>query len=188
MGGILIGLCGEGGCGKSVISKTLMEEFGFKLIKQADVLKAMLRTFYEFIDIPEEAIDARIEGYLKDAPDPYLKGQTPRHAMQTLGTEWGRDQLYQDIWMGIWKRRTSAAMSAGFSVVCDDIRFHNEAFELHQKGGVLYRVNRPHHKQVAADFGTHPSEMPAGLPYDELLVNEGSLEDLRDLARDLVND
>ena len=38
-----------------------------------------------------------IDGDLKEAPTPLFEGRTPRHAMQTLGTEWGRDRIGRDL-------------------------------------------------------------------------------------------
>ena len=40
--------------------------------------------------------EAHIEGALKEVPCELLGGKTPRYAMQTLGTEWGRDTDQQD--------------------------------------------------------------------------------------------
>jgi hypothetical protein len=55
---------------------------------------------------------------------------TPRRVMQLLGTEWGRS-LHEDLWVTIWKRFAQQVLHVGGKVVCDDVRFTNEAATLH---------------------------------------------------------
>jgi hypothetical protein len=78
----LIALTGYAGSGKSTLADILACEHGFTVVKFAGPLKAMLRAL---------GLDEReIEGDLKEQPCQLLAGHTPRRAMQTLGTEWGR--------------------------------------------------------------------------------------------------
>jgi hypothetical protein len=47
-------------------------------------------------------------GDLKEVPVDCLDGQTPRRAMQLLGTEWGRT-LSADLWINAWRRAAEVA-------------------------------------------------------------------------------
>ncbi len=128
---MIIGLVGKMKSGKSEAAKALVSK-GFVCLKMADPLKDMLRGM--------GLTDAELEGHLKEYPCPLLMGHTPRYAMQTLGTEWGRDILHQNIWTHNWTHRAQHCVDAGKSVVCDDVRFPNEADAVISAGGVLVRV------------------------------------------------
>ena len=85
----LLGIHGKAGSGKSTAAQVLIDG-GFKRVKFADPLKNMLRAI--------GLTDQHIEGDLKEVPCDMLLGQTPRHAMQTLGTEWGRGCIGGEFW------------------------------------------------------------------------------------------
>lgn len=79
----VIALTGLAGSGKSTASKYLVEKHGYQLVKFAGPLKDMLRA----IGFGEDDI----EGNGKELSNSLLCDKTPRHAMQTLGTEWGEN-------------------------------------------------------------------------------------------------
>jgi hypothetical protein len=120
---------------------------GFKLVKFADPLKEMLRV----IGLgPEE-----LEGQRKGLPCKLLLGRSPRHAMQTLGTEWGRHQIAEELWCDIFRRRAKQWLLDGHPVVTDDCRFENEVKVVRDLGGEIWRVSRQGLKPIP---GSHPSE------------------------------
>lgn len=139
---MLVGLVGYKGSGKGVASAALVDD-GFKLVKFAEPLKAMLRALLAANGLDTETIERMIEGDLKEVPAAELNGQSPRHAMQTLGTEWGRGLISPMLWIDMFKRRAAAAMRFGNCVVTDDVRFLNEAEAIKRLGGALVRVIRP---------------------------------------------
>jgi hypothetical protein len=60
-------------------------------------------------------------------------------------------------------------------IVCDDVRFENEAHMIMELGGVMLRVIRPD----AATTGTHASEGGLdGFQFTATIRNEGTVEDL----------
>lgn len=128
---MLIGLTGNMGAGKSTVADYLVEKKGFVKISFATPLKGMLRA----LGLSEE----HIHGNLKEAPCELLGGKTPRYAMQTLGTEWGRQLIHPDIWLNAWQKRVKGL---GAPVVADDCRFLNEAKLIRQMGGKVWRVFR----------------------------------------------
>lgn len=137
----VIGLAGAAGSGKS----TAAEQIAIQLypdvarVRFADPLKAMMRALYDTAGLSFAETDRRIEGDLKQAFDPLLLGHTPRLAMQTLGTEWGRYQFGGDFWTRLWMRRASLARSTtpGVIVVAEDVRFREEVRAVREMGGVI---------------------------------------------------
>lgn len=162
----LLGITGKAGSGKSTAAQVLLDA-GWTRIKFADPLKDMIRAIG--LD------DRHIEGHLKEVPCELLRGKTPRHAMQTLGTEWGRECIAHDFWIAIAKRRIALAMAAGLNVVVDDVRFENEADVIRELGGMVLGLER------GDGAGFHVSE--SGVRPDIRYQNAGTLEELRGYMR-----
>ena len=166
----IIALVGNAGAGKSTVADYLMREHGYRLIKFAGPLKAMLRA----IGLDDE----EIEGSRKEQPCDLLCGKTPRHAMVTLWTEWGRDLIGVDFWTGLWEEEVCAHLNAGWNVVVDDCRFENEMRAVQSMSGVLWHVSRPDH--AGSSIPDHRSEGALAAHFAEMrsLVNDGSIMDL----------
>lgn len=141
----LIVLTGAAGSGKSTVASALAGMYGAKVVKFASPLKAMLRAI--------GLTDAHIEGELKEKPCDLLGGQTPRYAMQMLGTEWGRVLISHDIWIEAWTREVLAVLADGGCVIVDDCRFENELDAALSMGGYVLRLERD-----GAGAGNHASE------------------------------
>lgn len=150
---MIIALTGRAGVGKTTVARILCAEHGFQRISFAAPLKAMLRALYVEMDLGFDDVDRRISGDLKESPDPWLGGLTPRHAMQTLGTEWGRRCMCEDFWIGVWER--AVGTSGAERIVVDDCRFMNEAEAVRKLGGVVIGLRR---EGVAPLPGSHASE------------------------------
>ena len=157
---MIIALTGRAGVGKSTVARALCADHGFLRIGFADPLKAMLRGFYRAGELSSDDIDRRISGDLKEIPDPWLGGISPRYTMQTLGTEWGRKRMGEDFWIGAWERSVGA--SGAERIVVDDCRFTNEAEAVRKLGGVVIGLRRegvaPLPGNHASEFGTEPDE------------------------------
>jgi len=162
----VVGLCGRKGSGKGVASSYLVEGAGFTLVKFAQPLKTMLRS----LGLGE----AHIEGSLKEKPSPLLDGNTPRWAMQSLGTEWGRDCMGEDFWVLQWERVARDVLDHDGVLVADDVRFENEAAAVRSMGGILIEIMRPGIKHD----DSHASETLYGFEPDAVLYNEGTIQDL----------
>jgi hypothetical protein len=145
-----------------------MNEFGFVRVKFADPLKNMLRTMLRGMGHIDEDVERMIEGDLKEVEIPEL-GVTPRYLMITLGTEWGRNTVREDIWIRLWR----AAAEMHENVVADDVRFPNEVEAIRAFGGQLWRIERP-----GLVRGLHVSEQLDVAP-DVTLYNARSLENWR---------
>lgn len=165
-----VAICGPAGSGKTTLAELLCRERGFIPFKFADPLKDMLRAFYQNVGLCGPEIDRRLEGDMKELPCPYLGNRTPRHAMRTLGTEWGRDMIWSQLWLNVWSLRVGSAGRVN-PYVSDDLRFSNEAAAVRAVGGVIVEVRRP---GVGYDR-SHPSEA-GGVEPDFSILNSGAPE------------
>lgn len=159
----IIALAGPIGAGKSTAASHLEDRHGFARLRFAAPLKSMMRAFYASAGLSPGEIEARIEGELKEAPDPVLLGRSPRHAMQTLGTEWGRDLIAADLWTNAW----SCAAARHRLVVAEDCRFANEAAAVRALGGIVIGIDCPWRPRPAA---AHASE--TGVEADVTVMND----------------
>lgn len=160
----LIAFCGYAGSGKDTIADALVAKHGYVKVRLADPLKAMLRTLLELQGVthPDEWIDGRY----KELASYALAGKTPRHAMQTLGTEWGRMHMDQEFWLKCWAN----AAKNHKRVVVSDVRFPNEAAFLNQRAAAIFRIHRP---SLDVPAYAHASEAYVqALPVRGVLMNE----------------
>ncbi|NKJ03161.1 deoxynucleotide monophosphate kinase [Rhizobium sp. SG741] len=168
----VVAFTGVAGSGKSTATRHLVERRGYKLVKFAGPLKDMMRA----IGLTE----AEIEGALKEQPSSKLLGKTPRHAMQTLGTEWGRGCIGEDLWISLWRRRVEAVLVSGDKVVVDDCRLPNEAAAIRKFGGNIYLL-----AGRGGIAGNHASEKGCE-DMDAILVNQGSIDELYSMVDDAL--
>lgn len=160
---MLIGLCGLAGSGKSTVARTLTGAFDFNRLAFADPLKGMLASVGF---TPEQLYGSEKEVMIPDL------GVTPRFAMQTLGTGWGRDTINPDIWVNLWTRKARDLLAAGAHIVADDVRFPNEVAAIRALGGEIWRVERP-----GVSAMDHVSEKHA-LETDATVMNDSTEADL----------
>lgn len=158
----IVGLTGWAGSGKSSVAGILVGKYNFVRLRFAGPIKDMMRCL--------GLTDDEIDGSLKESPCKVLGGRTPRHAMQTLGTEWGRQMISPTLWVDVLKG--AVERNAGKSIVIDDVRFNNETIAIRELGGILARVDRP-----GVTPGSHISEQGA-FPVELVICNTSTLSDL----------
>lgn len=166
----IIVLTGKSQSGKSLIAKHLSRIHGFVRYRIADTLKSMLKAF----GLDGEEID----GGLKECVCEMLLGKTPRYAMQTLGTEWGRNFIHKDIWIN--KLCKDIKQSIYINVSIDDLRFLNEREVLFREFGeenvFIIRIIRD---SVIYSGNKHVSETEMDqIDVDWTVYNNGTVEDL----------
>ena len=173
----IVGLVGAAGCGKSTVAD-ILTAFSYSRLKFSQPLKDMLKS----IGLTNE----HTEGKLKEVPCDLLSGRTPRHAMQTLGTEWARDMMDKDFWLNIWKSKVLDARNGMYlfdNVVAEDCRFKNEAALIKSLGGELWVIKRPGY-----ELSGHSSETEMGeINGDYTIHNHGNEADLKMMVYGILN-
>jgi hypothetical protein len=162
---MIVGLVGLKGSGKTTASRYLRDSKNFVIVPFASPIKSMLWVFLHNQNVSNSIIDKMLNGDLKETPSEYFSGRTPRFAMQTLGTEWGRDLISPNLWTDTWARYIISLNN----VVVDDVRFQSEIDRIRSLGGICIRINRP-------DAESDPHSSEAGI------------KDLHDLKYTVEND
>ncbi len=168
--------------GKTEVANALFDR-GFQVFKFAGALKDMIKSLLRSAGHGEMEIEELLNGERKEEALPEFGGKTPRHLMQTLGTEWGRNLVSPYLWTDLLTLRVESALKAGHQVVVDDMRFPNEFDLLKGLGAVMVWVKRP---GVVAKGG-HPSEgLLDNHPFDREVPNNRDLKHLRSMVYDLI--
>lgn len=163
----LIGITGRARSGKDTIGSYLLETYAYHRVSFAEPLR---RFVCNLIGIDRRALD-----FVKEDPVPWL-GKSPRQMLQTMGTEWGRMLVNENIWVLVAMDEVRRVTQiTGRPSVITDVRFDNEADAIRQRGGRIIHVARPDAVAVAA----HASEAGVHKEHgDFTVINDGSLTDL----------
>jgi hypothetical protein len=170
----LIGLTGKARSGKDTVAGMLKDAFQVETLAFARPLKEGLKTMLNLTD-------EHVHGSLKETVIEDF-GKSPRQMLQTLGTDWGRELVTNDIWLIVAQRQIAAWLDEDKSVVITDVRFDNEADLIRKLGGSVWHVRRNDAQAVNA----HASE--AGVLFhsdtDKIIDNNGTLAELFDTVCD----
>jgi hypothetical protein len=177
-------LSGYARTGKDEVANILVEEHGFKRIAFADKLRDMLYALNPIVQADfgfefERKWDGPAFIMLQEAIDTYgwsnykesVFGTEIRRLLQRLGTEAGRKTMWDSIWID------AALKDIEGRVVVTDGRFYNEFDAVRERGGVVWRIERP---GIGA-LNDHASETEA-IDYPHFrnyIINDGSLDDLK---------
>lgn len=172
---MLIGLCGVAGAGKNTVAEFLTDSDGCQFLQVA-----FADPLYECVSTITGLPVAKLKNRdVKEAVIPWL-GKSPRQMLQSLGTEWGRNTIHDEIWIRIALERAKAELACGRGVVITDVRFDNEAQAIIAAGGEVWKVDRPGWRCLAGDAAKHPSEAGVNAHLIARTIdNSGSLDDLR---------
>ena len=160
---LYIGIAGSKRSGKDTLANGLASALSLPCDSFAAPLRQLVASL---LGLSLHELDSRKE----DAID-WLAELTPRHLMQTAGTEWGRDRVHPELWV----RSLFARLPEGGLV--PDVRFANEARAIRRRGGVVIRVNRPGHRSS----DPHASEQP--LPHELVDIEVDNDSTAADLVR-----
>ena len=159
---MIIGLTGKAGSGKDTAAAQFVKN-GFEHYWFSKPMKDACKIIFGWTD-------AHVYGELKEIVDPRF-GVSPRIALQTLGTEWGRDCINKDLWVNIAKIK----MENTHSIVISDCRYNNEAETIRSMGGVILNIVR----SDVGEVNVHTSEI--GINPDLInhtLTNNSTIEQL----------
>lgn len=167
----LIGLYSPAPQSGKTFAATVMAHQGFQLVSFAEPLKRMACEFLTHFGYrQDEAIKLVWADKHRLIPE---IGITARQLLQRLGTEFGRQQIADDIWIRCWKAR----VEQHDRVVTDDVRFLNEAEAVKAAGGQMWMIRRPgalHDWQHASEGALDQWDR-----FDVVIDNDGSLEQFR---------
>lgn len=136
----LIALAGPAGCGKDTVGAYLAYVHHAYRYSFAQPLKDALNVMLDL-----DRLDWST--HLKEQTLPWL-GVSPRVLAQTLGTEWGRQIIRDDIWLIVAGRRLEKINRK--LVVITDCRFGNEADWVRDRGGQVWHIRGRRKEGVAA--------------------------------------
>lgn len=184
----IIALSGFARSGKDEAAKVLVEQFGFQQVAFADKLREMLYALNPWVighyAVPVEYGDSeaipfrRRWSLLQDVIDEFgwdgyketTYGTEIRRLLQRLGTEAGR----QTLWDSIWIDAALTGLPDDTKVVVSDARFFNEFDAVRERGGRVWRIERP----GVGPANNHASEMQAVdyKHFERTLYNSGTLD------------
>ena len=203
---MLIGIVGFIGAGKGTAGETLVANHNYETESFAKALKDAAASIFAWPRDMLEG-DTKESRLWREQRDKFwtekleIKDFTPRLALQLLGTEAGRRIFGEPIWVaGVEKRWKQ---SGSKNTVITDCRFPNEIAMIRDNGGKVIRIKRGpepswyqlmlfHNKGYSdeddlkkieqmrgLDSLPHESETAwIGCEIDEILLNEGTIEDL----------
>jgi len=182
----IIGLSGFARAGKDETAKVLVEQFGFKQVAFADKLREFLyalnpRVKYEGVEdkyaMREWSVRQVIDEFGWQGYKETGFSNEIRVLLQRLGTEAGR----QTLWDTIWIDAAFAGESQDAKIVVSDARFYNEFDAVHKRGGEVWRIERP----GVGPANDHASEIEAiDYPrFDRFINNSRDLGYLENMVR-----
>lgn len=173
---MIIGIAGEAGSGKGTAAEALIER-GYVKGKFAGALKEMFRALLRYRGVKEEYIERMVEGDLKEKPNQFLGGYSPRYFMQQLG-QWGRERMYPDFWIDVEMSNTEMWPN----VLFDDLRHDNEEDAILKRGGVVL--------QLVGRGGIDSDHISEKFqPKNPTVIeNTGTIEDLRKKVNEFADD
>lgn len=187
----IIALSGYARAGKDEAAKVLVEKHGFIQVAFADKLREMLYQLNPLLgslnlDNPWFKERHKRLVYVQDVIDKYgwqgykeTEWSTEiRRLLQRLGTEAGR----QTLWDSIWIDAALTGLPEDAKVVVSDARFLNEFDAVIARGGYIWRIDR----EGVGPANDHISETQA-VGYDKFslhLNNNGTLEEFRQMVSD----
>jgi len=175
----LIGIYSPAPQSGKTLAATVLTHKGFQPVSFAEPLKRMITEF--LMSLGYEKDQALKLAWFNKAAVIQEINASPRYLLQTLGTEWGRNLICEDVWIRAWKARAEKYDQ----VIVDDVRFENEAEAVKAMGGEMWQIYRP----SATYSGLHSSEgsLDKWHGFDRIIENDGTIEEFRakiDLAID----
>lgn len=217
--GLILGIMANAGAGKDTAADHLVAKHGFVKMSLADEMKRICRKVYDFSNDqlwgPSHMRNEPDRRYPRSLECQYKGKQAPKHihicaedadcyeylspriALQTLGTEFGRF-CYENTWIESTLRDAQKVLSGDWTytqsggvyypqnkpsalptgVVIPDVRFRNEMEAIQKAGGKVVRLVRGGIQAGSVGIKGHASEMEQGsIPDSDLdaviMVPEG---------------
>lgn len=187
----IIGLSGYARCGKDSAAEVLVKEFGFTRVAFADKLREVLYALDPIVELSYVnfggdmfhanslelwTVQKVIDTYGWDGYKETGYGDEIRRLLQRLGTEAGR----QTLWDSIWVDAALTGHPDDARLVITDCRFPNEAQAIKDRGGNIWRIKRT----GVGPANSHASETSLDdWSWDHMISNNGTVEQFREAVR-----
>ena len=210
---MIIGVCGFIGSGKDTVADYLVNLHHFRRESFANTLKDAVSAVFGWDRTMLEGRTKQAREW-REQQDNWWTNRlgmviTPRWVLQNWGTEVCRNGFHDDIWIASLENKLRNSTD---DVVISDCRFPNEIQAIKQSGGRVVRVVRgpePEWYNAAVScnrgpngnstwalsgrkleqLGVHASETAwVGTQFDVVLDNNGTLDDLYQQVKRLVQD
>lgn len=177
-----IGISGIAGVGKSSVAGemvAILEAQGITAARKsfATTLKKMIKVFTD--DLVDKDLGKK---------DYVYEDKNMRHLYQTLGTQWGRECVADDIWVHIAYeliRKEYGDATEPVYIIFDDVRFDNEVEAIKESGGHFFRLKRESVEKIAES--QHISEMGINYTKNPAINIENVQGDLNGTATLILN-
>jgi hypothetical protein len=192
---MIIGICGLQSSGKDTIGDYLINNYGFKKLSFAEVVKDILSILFSWDrkKLEGTTFEDRLWREQTDiwwSRELNIQGFSPRYAMQFIGTDLFRTHFKHDIWVIILKKKI-LEYSQSTNIVITDCRFPNEINMLRDCGAkmihvyrslpswfISYKLDKIDENELR-ELNIHPSEYSwIKEKYDLLILNTKSLREL----------
>jgi hypothetical protein len=209
---LLISITGFIGSGKDTVANYLTTNHGFRKESWAGSLKDAVSHIFGW---DRELLEGttKYSREWREQVDPWWSERlnipqlTPRWILQQWGTDVCRQHFHDDIWIASAENKLRNSKD---DIVLTDTRFPNELEAIKKLGGISIRINRgakpdwyndaiaantgPKHISWALStdrlhkLGIHPSEYSSvGLKYDYEIENDGTIDELHQKVKALIN-
>lgn len=205
---MIIGVCGSIGAGKDTLADYLVNVHEFRRESYAGTLKDAVAAVFGWDRTLLEGRTRQAREWREQVDSWWSQrlstpNLTPRWVLQQWGTEVCRRGFHDDIWIASIENKLRNSRD---DVVISDCRFPNEINSIRRQGGLVVRVVRgadpewydlalranqgdQRCQQRLATYGVHASETAwIGTPFDAVIDNNGSLDDLYQRVNDLLQD
>ena len=188
--------------GKSTVFEFLNDIAGFERMPFASYPKEIASYILQITGVPDSDAQRLVYTDKEEQIPGFPQGVTARFLLQQLGTNFARDSIDPTIWVRAWANTVSTLPDTVPNIVVDDVRFENEARTIREMGGYLWKVERPGPKvrdltMVEQLWSFLKSKLFPGkqhhsegnlnhFDFDVVIVNDGSLDDLREKVMDAL--
>lgn len=173
----IIGLTGHAGAGKDTAADHLCRRYNFARHAFAKPIKDALNAMMGWVAWQWDNREWKERVQLDI-------GKSPRQMAQTLGTEWGRNQVNRDLWLLLATREIEWAKQARYDgIVFTDCRFENEALFVRNANGHVLSIRRPDTGVVSEHVSEKP--LPAWL-VSRFILNDATVPDLYERIDDFM--
>lgn len=175
---MIIGLSGYSGSGKDEIAKILISQFGYRRVAFADNIRNIIYDLNPVVMVDVNYKDITIKDLVdRDGWDITKKNKEVRRLLQFLG-EASRRHLNENIWVD----SALSLLDSKENIVITDVRYVNEITFIKNRflNSQVWRVKRTNVSPVNGHISETELEH---YKVDQILQNNGSLEDLRLLVK-----